>query len=485
MRAGGEPLARCCALPLVAVGDVAAAASTSGAVVALAVQRLARSPGRSASRSRETTASSHLRPARLEPVGAALGLRLLAALVEAFERDRGSPVIASRASDFERRAGRRCVWRRRIDAPRARRRRAPRAAAAGGCSSTPSPTPYAPVSSTATRSPTSSGGSVAVAPERVAALAEWPDDVVAAAAPGRGRHRLDAVERAVERRAASARSCRRRGSTNRGAPGCAFTSTTRASSTPAGADEAAARARGRACRPGRAHDRQRRAAAYSAGVGRRRCRRRRCRGRRRDRGARARCRRRAARAPGATSASAARASGSSVGDLRADVDVEADELEARACRRMRGSSVAAPRRCGTPNLLMLQAGRDVRVALGVDVRIDAQRDARASRRARAASASMRSSSPADSTLIALTPRATALVELVARLADAGEHDLRRDRSRRAGRRRSRRRSWRRRALPRPRSRRSDGERRVGLERVVQGVRVRRERRVERAVARRG
>ena len=76
-------------------------------------------------------------------------------------------------------------------------------------------------------------------------------------------------------------------------------------------------------------------------------------------------------------------------------------------------------------------------------------DARhAARRPRPAPA-IRSISPDDSALMAPTPRPTARVELVARLADAGEDDLAAGGSRRAARLRSRPPSWRR---PRRRAR---------------------------------
>ena len=76
-----------------------------------------------------------------------------------------------------------------------------------------------------------------------------------------------------------------------------------------------------------------------------------------------------------------------------------------------------------PELVVLAAGRDVRVAAGVDVGVDP--DARRGRgfRAPRAMASIRSSSPSDSALMLRRPRSIARVELGVGLADAGEDDL--------------------------------------------------------------
>ena len=108
-------------------------------------------------------------------------------------------------------------------------------------------------------------------------------------------------------------------------------------------------------------------------------------------------------------------------DLRADVAVQSDDLEpvAAAHRAAHLAHVAD----GDAELVALQAGRDVRVALRVDVRIDAHGDAGAVCRAPAI-ASIRSISPSDSALIVFSPRLDGALELGVRLADAGEDDLR-------------------------------------------------------------
>ena len=79
---------------------------------------------------------------------------------------------------------------------------------------------------------------------------------------------------------------------------------------------------------------------------------------------------------------------------------------------------------------------------------------RATRPSRAATASTRASSPADSTLIAFRPSGDRALELGARLADAGEHDVRRGEARLVRELDLPDRSWRRRALPSARSRRA-------------------------------
>ena len=65
-----------------------------------------------------------------------------------------------------------------------------------------------------------------------------------------------------------------------------------------------------------------------------------------------------------------------VGDLRADVRVQADDLEPVARGRARGRCRATSS-MAMPNLLALRPGGDVRMAPRVDVGVDAQRDARA------------------------------------------------------------------------------------------------------------
>ena len=85
------------------------------------------------------------------------------------------------------------------------------------------------------------------------------------------------------------------------------------------------------------------------------------------------------------------------------------------------------RRCAMPNLLRLQPGGDVRMAARVDVRVHAQRDPRA----RLALARQRVD-PLELALRLRVDRLDAeidrLRELGGRLADAGEHDLRRNES---------------------------------------------------------
>ena len=65
-----------------------------------------------------------------------------------------------------------------------------------------------------------------------------------------------------------------------------------------------------------------------------------------------------------------------VGDLRADVGVEADDLEPVGAREARGRCRATAS-IGDAELVGLQAGRDVRMAPRVDVGVHPQRDARA------------------------------------------------------------------------------------------------------------
>ena len=76
-----------------------------------------------------------------------------------------------------------------------------------------------------------------------------------------------------------------------------------------------------------------------------------------------------------TIASAARRSGSRFGDLRADVDVQADDLQSVAPDRAAADVAHGVQR--DAELVGLRPGRNVRVAAGVDVGVHAQRDARA------------------------------------------------------------------------------------------------------------
>ena len=123
-------------------------------------------------------------------------------------------------------------------------------------------------------------------------------------------------------------------------------------------------------------------------------------------------------------------------------------------------------------LVGLETGRDVGMAAGVDVGVDAHRDARPRLAVAARCASMRSSSPSDSALIVLTPSSIAWASSAVRLGDAGEDDLRRDE---AGAQRDvdlaagigvd--------AAAQAAQQPDDRQRRVGLERVVDRVRIRR------------
>ena len=93
--------------------------------------------------------------------------------------------------------------------------------------------------------------------------------------------------------------------------------------------------------------------------------------------------------------------------LLADVAVDADDVRARC-----GSAASReqPARLGhrDAELVLLEAGRDVRVRLGIDVGIDADRDrARACRRDCATRSSTASSSP-DSTLKQPMPASSAI-----------------------------------------------------------------------------
>ena len=396
-----------------------AAASRRGRSRARPAAR-ARSPRRSTSRSRETTPGAPCGPpasadrAAARPASACRSgraLRTRSACPACISPSRTSHVRAQHVVDRLASAD---------DAPRARRRPAPPAAAAGDCSSTPSPS----------RTRRCRGSPAGRRPR-------------AAAACGRGRrrrcsrrpgrrsrsaragavarpHRLDAVERAVERRAHQLghagvdddEVARRR---------CAASRRRRA---PA-ARRPARRSRG----PARARSAGRWRAIASTSVGDVVLGRRHAAAVVRDAEPAAEVdvlERDARRAQ-----LAARARGQRGGrapqrierrDLRSDVDVDGDELE----RRPRGrSSRAAPRASssGTPNLLIFRPGRDVRMALGVDVRVDAKRDARRRVRARAAIASIAIQLAGRLDVDGLQAERHGALELRRRLADAGEDDV--------------------------------------------------------------
>ncbi len=158
-----------------------------------------------------------------------------------------------------------------------------------------------------------------------------------------------------------------------------------------------------------------------------------------------------------------------VGDLRSDVGVQADDLEARrgATARRQMSRTAS---IGDAELVGLEPGRDVRMAPGVDVRVDAQRDARA----RLPLARQRVD-PLDLAVRLGVDGPDAEIDRLRQLgrglADAGEDDLRGDEAGaerdvdlaarvRVG------------AAAEPAEQPRDRQRRVRLERVVEGVRIR-------------
>ena len=163
-----------------------------------------------------------------------------------------------------------------------------------------------------------------------------------------------------------------------------------------------------------------------------------------------------------------------VEDLRAQVHVEADHIEARL-----GGQAPQQRRGeldGHAELVEALPGGDVRVGVGVDVRVHPQGDpglhaARAGQRVDAVRFAVRLD------VDGLHAEGDRVVELVARLADAGEDDLRRLEAGPQGRLD---------LAPRVRvgagaevpEQAQDGERGVRLEGVVNGVGVSRERRVE-------
>ena len=156
-----------------------------------------------------------------------------------------------------------------------------------------------------------------------------------------------------------------------------------------------------------------------------------------------------------------------LGDLRADVAVQSDDLHAAPAAHAQAHLAGVGD--GHAELVALQAGRDVRMALRVDVRVDAHGDAGLDAAGRGDGVD-----PLDLPfrlgIDAAQPEADGALELRIRLADAGEDDLRRreagaqrdvdlaDRVRVGGR-----------AEAAQQAR--DAQRRVGLERVMQSVRI--------------
>ena len=264
--------------------------------------------------------------------------------------------------------------------------------------------------------------------------------------------------------------------TNRFAPGNCLTSTTRVSSTPAGPTST---------RPGSiatfkplprvACDERAHVLGRIRAPGRRR---RRCRARRRCRGVRARCPRRGARGASATTASAARCSGSS--------DVICEPMctcTPTGCSPRRAGNLAEQRRRfvdGDAELVGLESGGNVGMAPGVDVGVDAQRDARHGALRDRARWSMRSSSPGDSTLMASSPSATArsisaaLLPTPVNTISSGRKPHRMATSTSPSELASA-------ALPSAAHQPNDAERRIGLQRVVNGMRAVAERVVQAAV----
>ena len=200
-------------------------------------------------------------------------------------------------------------------------------------------------------------------------------------------------------------------------PGCSLTSTTRASSAPAGADDAAARLE-EIARPD-----SRTIGSTRGGIFRRRS-------------------ARAAVVGDAQSAAeiqvidrepvVAKVAGQrderpggaaqrlEVGDLRAHVAVQPDNLEAGAVAHPAADLAASS--IAIPNLLFLRPVQMCGWLRGVDVGVDAHRD-RARRCRATAIASIRSSSPSDSALMSADAEIDRLRQLGIRLADPGEHDL--------------------------------------------------------------
>ena len=160
---------------------------------------------------------------------------------------------------------------------------------------------------------------------------------------------------------------------------------------------------------------------YSLRRSARRGRRRKSPGRRRRRRIRARRPRRSQLRGQLRSERAARRSGSSRRDLRSDVDVNRRPASATGAPAIVANSSRASS-SGTPNLLIL---RPVEMCgwLFASMSGLTRIATRATRPSRAAIASRRASSPADSTLIAFHAERHRAFELRGRLADAGEDDV--------------------------------------------------------------
>ena len=113
--------------------------------------------------------------------------------------------------------------------------------------------------------------------------------------------------------------------------------------------------------------------------------------------------------------------GLELGDLRADVHVDAAHVD----RRQRRGAAVESRRVGEGDaeLALLEPGRDVRMRLRVDVRIDAEADRRARPGARGDARARRSSSRRRLDVEAEDAGAERRLHLALGLADAREHDL--------------------------------------------------------------
>ena len=157
-----------------------------------------------------------------------------------------------------------------------------------------------------------------------------------------------------------------------------------------------------------------------------------------------------------------------IGDLRAHVRVEADDLESGASAET--TADVANRVHRDTEFVRIPAGRDVRVAAGIDVRIHPQRHARACL-ALARQQIDPLELPFRFGVYGFDAEIDRLRQLGGRLADAGKDNLfgneagaQRDVDLAAG--------VRVRARAKAAHQPRDGERRVGLERVVQRVRIR-------------